>query len=195
MDSERNTPNISNVKIRFHLSPKVGKHITENIKYWQKHCKKRPQYFLCTKFANYIIFQNNLVYTIFTNLESTYFKINITGIRDLKKISGAVRSFCEHFGVLKEHRPTTVIIDSIFASGTFKRCINLRKLKRSINSNLKSDFRVKFNCETAAAAYCRHRFYGSIGVFGNGKYIILGVKCKIQLINLFQALNALIRKL
>jgi TATA-box binding protein (TBP) (component of TFIID and TFIIIB) len=186
---------IDNVKVRFCLCPSVRKELIQSIKYWEEAIQIKPQYFLYTKFPNYRVFQNYLVYTIFTDLENTYFRINITGIPSADKIVDSVGDFCLHFNVPREKIITNIIVDSIFASGNFKRSINLRLLMRLINGKEECNFKVKFNCETSAAAYCRHKTFGTIGVFRTGKYIILGAKCSKTVNQLVQEMTVLIQDL
>jgi TATA-box binding protein (TBP) (component of TFIID and TFIIIB) len=186
---------VKNVKIRFCLSPSISNQIIERINYWKAACETKPSYFICTKLPNYIVFKNTLVYTIFTDLNHTYFKINITGIPTVAKIEESVKTFCQHFNVSEKDIISSIFQDSIFACGRYGTTINLRMLQRLINSNKKCNFRVKFNCETAAAAYCRHKHYGTIALFRTGKYLILGSKCENQIKQILEEMNAIIRML
>jgi TATA-box binding protein (TBP) (component of TFIID and TFIIIB) len=195
MQKEECGAKISNVKIRFYVCPSACEKLKQQITYWQEAVQIKPQYFLCTKFPNYIVFQNFLVHTIFTDLNNTYFRINITGIPSADKIGESVNYFCQYFNVSRDKIITDIFIDSIFASGNFKTSINLRSLMRSINGRNKCDFKVRFNCETGAAAYCRHKTFGTIGVFRTGKYIILGAKCSESVNKLVQEMIAHIQDL
>ena len=186
---------IDNVKVRFCLCPSAGKTLLKKIIFWENEILTKPQYFLYTKFPNYVIFQNNLVYTIFTDFNKTYFRINITGISSADKISDSVKDFCLHFDVPATKIISDIIIDSIFASGSFKKPINLRLLMRLLNGQFSNIFKVKFNCETSSAAYCRHKKFGTIGVFRTGKSIILGAKCPETVNNLVCEMSALIQDL
>jgi TATA-box binding protein (TBP) (component of TFIID and TFIIIB) len=195
MIEEATEYNIKNVKIRFCLSPSVRDKINRKIKYWEEASKIKPSYFICTKLANYIVFKNYLVYTIFTDLNNTYFKINITGIQSLAKITESIKDFCFYFDVYEGDIISEIYQDSIFACGSYKKSINLRSLMRLINVNFKCDFKVKFNCETAAAAYCHHKHFGTIALFRTGKYLVLGAKCESQIEKLLAEMNVLIQML
>lgn len=186
---------IKNVKIRFSLSPSVRSKIIERIRYWQEACHTKPSYFMCIKLPNYIVFKNSLVYTIFTDLNNTYFKINITGIQKVSQIRESVKAFCEHFNVCEKDIISEIFQDSIFACGNYRRTINLRLLMRLINADANRQFKVKFNCETSAAAYCRHKNLGTIAIFRSGKYLILGSKCEAQVQQILCEMNVIIQTL
>lgn len=186
---------IKNVKIRFSISPRVREQLNTKIAYWKKACEEHPSYFLVKTYPNYIVFKNSLVYTIFTDIDNSYYKINITGINSISRIAEAVGTFCHHFNVLEENIIGKIYIDSIFACGKFIKCVNLRLLMRQLNGSADRTFRVKFNCETAPAAYCRHKTLGMIAVFRTGKYLILGAKCQTHVNQLVKEMDTAIQTL
>jgi TATA-box binding protein (TBP) (component of TFIID and TFIIIB) len=196
MDGGVTPPTIANVKIRFCLCVSVCKKLNKQIKFLEEQNKKRRAVLTVTRLSNFILFKRkSVVYTIFKNLENTYCKVNITGIKTLKKISKAIATFCFIFKIAVKDIESDIIVDNIFANGNFNKSINLHKLMRSVNGNKENKFKVNFNCDRGSGAYCRQKGVGTLGLFRNGKYIILGAKSKRDVFKLFYEIQTIINKL
>jgi TATA-box binding protein (TBP) (component of TFIID and TFIIIB) len=192
-------PIVRNVKIRFVICPTAIKHLKETLQYLEEESQCYPPYVTYRKTGNYVSLKNYLSYTIWPEVG----KVNITGIKSLEEIDPAITDFCFLFKI-KRIEINNVITDNIFACGSFNRRIDLRALKLLVNSLPKTpEDRFRFFCEYIpekfGAAYCRSRKEklrrGTVIVFGSGKYNILGAKCRVDIANLFQEMNAITLKL
>lgn len=205
-------PKICNVKIRFTISDSAIKQLKKSLLYLENESKCYPPYLTYKKTGNYTSLKNFLAYSIWDAVG----KVNITGIKTLEAIQPAINEFSSVFKIdindIKD-----VVVDNIFASGSFQRRVNLRALKLLINSSPrigeeKFHFFCEFIPEKFCAAYCRSRRLshtgekaksincpkskrGTVAVFGSGKYNILGATCRRDIVNLFMEMNVLILKL
>jgi TATA-box binding protein (TBP) (component of TFIID and TFIIIB) len=193
-------PIIHNVKISFNVSSCIINDLKNSISKIKSNNNSSYK-----EYGNYITLKTLFFYSIWKDVG----KVNITGIREISLIPSALSEFAKIFQI-DEKRIENVVIDNIFASGSFKRAINLRKLKALINSNRNIN-KVRsrqlvcdFNQERFPAAYCRRfsllkngnvKRRGIVSVFGSGKYNILGAKCEGDVADLFHEVNALILKL
>jgi len=207
-------PTIRNVKIRFTIPTTSIKQLKESLKRIEEESHHLPAYLTYKKSGNFTSLKNNLFYSIWEEVG----KINITGIKEIGGIQSAINEFCSIFKIERKEIKE-VIIDNIFACGSFNRKVNLRSLKFLINAipskaEEKHCFLCEFIPEKFGAAYCRSSIIapasvgakdqsigcqakkrGTVVVFGSGKYNILGAKCRRDVANLFHEMNALILKL
>jgi len=207
-------PQIKNVKIRFVISESSINQLQSSLLYLENESKFLPPYLTYKKTGNYTSLKNNLFYSIW----ETVGKVNITGIKSIEEIPLALNEFSLIFKI-NLNEICNIIIDNIFACGSFNRKVDLRALKFLINSIPKTseenyNFLCDFIPEKFGAAYCRSQKLcifsgggkkksvvcqrikrGTVVVFGSGKYNILGAKCQRDVANLFHEMNALILKL
>lgn len=195
-------PIISNFKIRTKITDKGRPSLLEGIhllKHDKNRCmfplkkgkKKKPFY---SKYNNFVVIRADYIFTVFIPHGS----INITGIPgpNFSNITEALNSFCRIVNINSDDilKP---IIDNISASGRYNNEIDLKRLKEELNSSERNPLfkSSSFNRSVFPAAFCKTNGIGTISVFRNGKYNIIGAKCQDDITKLYSKLIAAIATL
>jgi TATA-box binding protein (TBP) (component of TFIID and TFIIIB) len=210
------SPRINNIKVRFNVTECALKILesgiesvcSESASLFTKVGKKQRPIF--SRSHNFVVFRDVFIYTIFPNSGT----VNATGISCYKDISKAVVLFCRKFGLRRKchlsrafsfsdflqrrHQRKRFIVDNITATGTFGKSIDLRLLKKEINTPTDggvSRLTASYNISHFPACFCRSHCYGTIIVFSTGKYNIVGSKCRTDVKTAYQIMLASINKL
>lgn len=196
-DQETSSPLINNIKVRvvvassalLKLKLRISK-LNQNTGYILRG-KKRKKIF--QEHHNFIVYHSLYTFTVFFNNGA----VNITGIRNFDGIDNAISNFCQEFNV-NANDVSSPTIDNVTASGDFKVYIDLQNLKQLINASENTNSLISsacFNTSYFPACFCRTFSIGTVAVFGNGKYNIVGAKCLENVNNIFQAMSVYITRL
>jgi TATA-box binding protein (TBP) (component of TFIID and TFIIIB) len=191
------SPLINNIKVRVTVDSsalaKLKLRISElakNTGFVLKRKRRKPVF---SQFHNFIVYRSSYIYTIFANNGAA----NITGIPSFEEIDNAIVSFCQEFHV-EATDVSSPTIDNLTASGDFKIYIDLQNLKQLINISTNKNSVISSACYNTGyfpACFCKTFSIGTVAVFGNGKYNIVGAKCLENANQIFQAMIVFITKL
>jgi TATA-box binding protein (TBP) (component of TFIID and TFIIIB) len=190
-------PTINNIKLRVVVNPAAIWKLEEGIKKVcllsgeAKNVKNKPVF---KKHHNFIVFRNGYVCIVFAKSGV----VNITGISAPSLISHAVLQFCSDF-CLRRKDVGVATVDNTTASGSFNRHIDLRRLKKLVNSGVDKPSLITsaaFNTNYFPACFCKsYERLGTSIIFSSGKYNIVGGKSRSNIRAVFLATLALVQKL
>lgn len=117
-------------------------------------------------YSNFISFQHKFTYVLFKSGQKLTNHINITQIANVPKIKKSI----SHLSKLLKCHILSVKIDNIIATTDTYRKINLRKLLKDQNFEIK-----KYNNEIFPGLFAKFK-KGTAIIFHSGKVVIVGCK-------------------
>ena len=127
--------------------------------------------------------RSKYVYNIFESSGT----INATGIRSTEEITDCINIICFDCNLLKSDISET-IVDNLTASGTYNKEIDLKSVLRNINTiaQNKNQIDACYGRNTYPGVFCAHHGLGTIIVYSNGKYSIVGAKCLEHILRIYK---------
>ena len=178
-------PVIRNIKIHFTLNSITKRKLFGRL--FKEIKRKKSIKF----YKNFLVLKSDYTYIIFKNGT-----VNVTGLKNLIELTDIINKFSLDFKIPKDLLSTDVIIDNITGSGSFEKNINLRRLQLHLSNQCElSDIQTKLNFSYFPALICKDFKKGTILIFGNGNYTIVGSKNQADMINVYLKARNIINKL
>lgn len=177
-------PYVSNIKGNFKIKIK-----NNNLK---DRCKNLDSVKI---FHNFLVIKNIFTYIVFYSSGH----INFTGVNHFFKIKKCIKHFLNILKLKKhDYKILTIKIDNITCSGKFGKYLNLKKLKKEVISNKQSEIeniQVTSNTSYFSGTFVKFPKIGTVIIFPNGSYSMVGIKCRKNITILFHKVTALISML
>jgi len=182
MQVSEGTPKIHNLKIHFVIEKAVRSHLESRIEELKSTYRYKVK-----NHHNFVVFRGDIkdsfVFIIFP--KSGF--VNVTKLKGFEDISESVKFFCDLFHISRHSITSGIVIDNITATGSFQKSLNLQILKELCSDSA-------YNPNFFPGLFVR-RSIGTIIVFHSGRYCLVGAKCMENLMDLYQEILVIIRKL
>ena len=171
-------PIIKNIKLHFKIDRNKTHHVLKRSREIQiLHPSKVAIY------QNFLVYREKYIYTVFGG--SGY--INVTKVKTFEDIPPCITNFCDIFHLSLHQLQPSLGIDNITASGSLRRKLDLNSLRSAF-----SQHKFKYNPNSFPGCFVKFKDLGSIIIFKNGSYSIVGAKCKAHVTQIYQtARNAI----
>ncbi len=178
---ERKEPVLSNIKFHFAVSRYIN--LLEKLENIEELISIKWK-------TNFAVFKDNRTsFILFFNCGF----VNVTGIKSFSEISKTLDVFCILLNISRNDIGS-ISIDNLTSSGSFGHSINLTNLQQYIKFN-QADFKVHRNISYFPGLFCKHKSFGTIIIFQNGSFTLIGSKCLNSRDQLFSLMDAIIPKL
>lgn len=139
------------------------------------------------KYHNFYVYRCDFIFVIFPI--SAF--VNIINLKSFSDIDKAFETFCDIFHFSRIHLQNSFKIDNITASGSFNNNIDLHKIRTLIKSPNSTSYKPEY----FPGCFIKIFSLGSLILFRNGSYSIVGAKCQNHVDQIFQKVMTILTEI